>query len=372
MAVACQRSAQTLAPRIPFRSSGYPPRVTPTTPTILWLDPTQIRFASHIASVTPLQVIAWGCPPGSARSLTEDPATAFPKATHFDNPRRILRDNEPALFLQLTAAPAADAPFDGPPSDDPEFAAECRDRRITLASLEPTPANAAECAGFSEGGAPDPARFLPLLLDAPILRDAAEAIEHFAPVRTVTISSRAPAHSGSLAARLFDAMHLLHALLGLPESIDAAHAAPSAPGAGPPATNRALRKIRGDLTANLRVGLQRAASITVSDRAGQWFRGVTLLGENGCLRLDEHAFEHLDPEGNLIDSSSVPPEILHPDPAVNAIAHALRRLLDPHRPPLAPIDHRAVLAMCQAAVLSASTAQAEAPQTILRIANARL
>ncbi len=372
MAVACQRSAQTLLQHIPFRSAGYPPRVTPTTRTILWLDPAQIHFASQIADVTPLEVIAWGCPPGAARSLTEDPAAAFPDADQYDNPRRILRDNEPALFLQLSPSPAADANSDASPADDPEFAAECRERRITLASLEPTPPSVADCAGFSVVGAPEPARFLPLLFDSPILRGAAEAIEHFAPVRTVTISSRAPFYTGSLAARLFDAMHFLHALLALPESIDAAHAAPSAPGAGPPATNRSLRSIRGDLTANLRVGLQRAASITVSDRAGRWFRGVTLLGENGCLRLDEHSFEHLDAEGNLIDSSSVPPEILHPDPAVNAVAHALRRLLDPHRSPLAPIDHHAILAMCQAAVLSASTAQAEAPQTILRIAHARL
>ena len=347
----------------------------PSTPsytrTILWLDPQQVAFAHHIAQTVPLKVIAWGFPPG-ARPAADDPTEAFPDATRFDNPRRILRDNEPAFFLQLSGAPAADAPGDGPPSDDPEFMEECRDRAITVASLEPTPATASACSEFSHAGAPDPAHIIPLIRDTSAWRDAAEAIEHFGPIRTVTISCRAPARTGSLAARLLDAMHLFHALLGLPESIDAAHAAPSAPGGGPPVTSRSLRRIRGDLTANLRVGLQRAASLTVSDRAGQWFRGVTLLAESGCLRLDERGFEHHDPEGALIASSSVEPERLHPDAAVDAVSHTLRRLLDHHRPPMAPIDHRTILAMCEAAVLSAATGQAESPQTILQIARGGL
>ena len=274
------------------------------TPTVLWLEPDQAPFARAVADGAGLRVDRVGCPPAAARGPAEAVAEAFPDAEPFTDLRLALGDREGGLALLLSAGPAERAPGDDAPGpcDDPGFVGAARRRGVALLTTEPSPATCLEAARF--GGADALVPVVPLLRDAPAFRAATDALEDFGPVRTVGVSARCGVGAGSLAARLYDAMDLVEALLGLPETVDASVVSRHTTGApGAPAPGASLRRVRGDLTAHLRHGPNRAAALVLSDRGGAWFRGVTLLGDEGCLRLDEQGFQRFDPEGRLVDES---------------------------------------------------------------------
>ena len=68
---------------------------------------------------------------------------------------------------------------------------------------------------------------------------------------------------------------------------------------------------------------------------------------------------------------SVAKEILTPIYGVSGpVAESLARLLDPGIPDPGPADHATLLAMGQAALLSARTGQAESPATIKHMVGA--
>src|SRR5690606_18382430 len=99
-------------------------------------------------------------------------------------------------------------------------------------------------------------------------------------------------------------------------------------------------------------------------------------GDNGRIRFDERSFEHISEQGQTVDSSgggrrrSAAPDDGIDDPAIEAVADGIKRMLDPHAPKSPPVDLGAVLAICEAAILSARTGQPESPATILRMARA--
>lgn len=340
--------------------------------TLLWLRPDQAALARALSERVALDVAAVGTPPSARATPAADALRdAFPNAQPIDDLRHALTSATFDLALFLSGDPAEPgAPPDASPCEDPEILRYCRTAGITLATLEPAPASAMSCVSLAEANLLGPIRILPLLAHASVMADAADAIATFGPIRTVALAGRASRTAGSLGARLFDAMHLLHSLLGLPESIDASyvpHHGP-APQPGTHTPPESIRRLHGDLTANLRYPPGHAASLTVSSRAGRWFRGVTLLSESGCFRLDETGFQRFDQQGELVDASEPRPS--EGPPGLAAIADALGRLLDRHKPDPRPIDLPPVLAMCEAGVLSAHTGQAEPPAAILRMAGA--
>jgi len=164
-------------------------------------------------------------------------------------------------------------------------------------------------------------------------------------------------------------MMTVHAVLGVPESIDATIITPHQTAGLHRAAPESIGALAGDLTANLRFSSPRAASLTLSDRGGRWFRGVALVGDSGCVRIDDDSFERIDQDGNTVDSTTELREQASPsdDPAVRAVCRQIADAMNPRVPAPAQQDMREVLAMCQAAILSARTSEPEAPSTILRL-----
>jgi len=247
--------------------------------------------------------------------------------------------------------------------EEPAVARAARERNLKILSLEPTPQ--ALVAAMTES--PTAALFGPRFRRTPGFRAASEALHNFGEVATLGFSARSAAGQSRLPARLLDAMDCALALLDLPESIDASVRGPRAASGLRLAAGSALRALAGDLTANLRFPDGRSASLILTDRGGRWFRGATLLGEQGCIRVDENAFEWMDASGALIDSFQSEPDVDTP-PAARVIGDALADLLDPRAEPAAPLDTRRALAMAEAALLSARTGQPESPATMLKMA----
>lgn len=341
-------------------------------PTLVWLRPVQVELVRAVADRAGLRIVAAGGPATGGRGGESAPAGQFDGAESFSDLRQALAQADAecvVLGAPLTAGAVGD-----PAEEERELLALLRARERVAVTLEPLPGGAsrAPADGATAGGLPS---IVPLLRDAPVMRAAVEAFEPFGPARTLTVSMRSGAGHGSLAARLFDAALLVHTLLGEPETIDASVVTPVSASGVHEAPPSSLARLHGDLTANVRFAGARAASLSLSDRAGRWFRGLTLIGEKGCLRLDESGFDLTDPSGAVVDSSRVEtpkrpkgePETVDAG-AAGAVAEAIVRLLDARSPAAAPVDLAGVLAFGEAALLSARTGQGESPSTILRMA----
>lgn len=349
---------------------------TPETPTLAWLEPNQRPLLEAVAAQARLQLIAAGCPSGSARAA----AVRIEGAEEFTDLRSVLTSTEARALLLMTGAGAEPIAAAGEqsPLRDAELLRVCQSRGIAVLSLEPIPAST---SFFTDAPAPGPdsARALPmvpLLTHTKVFADALEAMESIGPPRTLNFSAWSGPGQGALGARLFDAAMVVHALLGAPESIDASIVTRVSVSGVRLAPGETIRELRGDMTGNFRFAGAKAASFSLSDRGGRWFRGLTIVGDAGRMRLDERGFESFTSDGASTDASSHPrrrsaPSSPRPDTdagAVDAIAQAIARALDPRAPKVAPIDHAAVLATCEAAILSARTGQPESPDTILRMA----
>lgn len=283
---------------------------------------------------------------------------AFPRAALIDDARTALAAvDAPLVILGLTPGEGLGAGLGLTAADATNAALRAG---ASVLSLAPLPWALAEAHQWGEWRGR--VHLSPLLRESGVMAQAAEAISLFGPVRAMSFASRGDASQAVLGARLFDAMSLIHALLGTPESIDAS----IIPTAGHADT---LPMLAGDLTANLRYAGPHAATLALSDRAGRWFRGATLLGGGGCLRIDDSGFEVIAPSGETTDRSApVPEEPRGPIGwAVPAIAETIERIFNQQAPASPPLDAEAVLAMCEAAMLSARTGQAESPVTMLRM-----
>lgn len=352
--------------------SPPPAQPKPAHRAVLWLEPQQAELARVVGSLAGVSFVAAGCPQtsGAGRGRSPEIAAAI-GAEPIDDLLRTLAAVEADVAIFLTAARAPDDPS----LDDPALARACLDRNMKVATLEPVPATVAERARFEKAlgaGGVEKIRFIPAMRRSRGFRAAAEVAETIAPIRTIAVGARGGAGQGSLAARLFDAMDVVLGLMGEPETIDCAIAGPATPSGVHLTPGESLRDLRGDLTANLRFGSGRSASLMLSDSAGRWFRGVTALAHGGCLRIDDKSFELIDPAGVTIDRtrSRLSSGAADDPPAAAAIAEQLAALLDPRSPSPAPMDAPLAMAMCEAALLSARTGQGESPSTILRMAGA--
>lgn len=339
---------------------------------ICWLSLDQLALAGQVAERANLRIVGVGSPDRASSAAAELGAPPL------DDLRHALATEEADLFW--IAAPGAFGTGEGA-SEDAAALVAARGRGSLVASLEPIPASATDlAAGWLDqvGGAARPADccvFVPRLRLSRPFREAQEVLESFGPVRSAMVESWRRPSQGSLGAQVYDAMDLLCALLGEPQTVDAAHVAPGAPGRGRGGGRGgdSLRGWRGDLTASLRFDDGRSASLVASDHAGRWNRTVTLLGDAGRLRLFDDGFEWIDPAGEKVDSSRAS---TREQPSgwgaheIAAIGDDLARRLDPAIPAAGPVDHMAVLALCQATLLSARTGQCESPASIHRMTGA--
>src|SRR5262249_33609693 len=143
----------------------------------------------------------------------------FERAEQFNDLRQAVASTEATLVLLAAAIAPGPGRANGA-VEEADLVSLCRSRGVRIITWEPLPSTR------GDGPAPEDAdatgRFAPLLRESRAFAAAAEVLTTFGPPRTLNLGFRCGAGQGSLGARLFDAMHLVHALLGPPESIDAA------------------------------------------------------------------------------------------------------------------------------------------------------
>ncbi len=229
---------------------------------------------------------------------------------------------------------------------------------VQAISIEPFPDSLASASAVSDEG--NTVQLAPLMRRTPGYRSAAEVISTFGEPRCVNVFFRCGKGQGSMFARLYDAMDIIRSLCGEPEQIDAALAGPVP---GLPGVPESLRGLHGSITVNMRFSQNRCACIAVSDQAGAWFRGVTVLGERGCLRIHDDGFEWIDEDGARVDSSLASQPLTYAD----LVADQLVRLLQRRDPGELPLEHGRLLALCETARLSCRTGQSETPRKMLEL-----
>ncbi|MEX2218634.1 MAG: hypothetical protein WD749_07710 [Phycisphaerales bacterium] len=327
--------------------------------TLAWLDPAQLGLVRAVADAAELRIIAAGSP-GRASSVAADLG-----CRPLDDLRSAIATTE--CDLVLIAGPGAFGAGAG--SEDAAAAARAAERGTRIASLEPVPASALEFAGGGWGESPSPVLFCPAGGHWRALRESSELLGAFGPPGTVAVEAWGAPAEGSLGARLFGALEVIHSLVGEPETIEASFVCAGATAGIHALPGESLRGLHGDIAATLRFADGRAATLVASDRAGRWGRSVTLVGPGGRLRIDDAGHEWIGPGGEIVDQTTAE-AASGASHAASAIAHSLTRLLEPALPDSVPQDASAVLGIAQAALLSCRTAQGESPATIRRMVGA--
>ena len=324
-------------------------------PALAWLSPLQAELAAGIAEHAGLRYDLVGCSGGERSGSAADLARAL-DSTPTNDLRSALASSsiEVVLIGSITPEESEHTLL------APDALRALEQRGVRVFSLAPPPGRIGD-PGQGFGTSPGPIEMVPMLRRSPGFQSALTAMETFGSIRTVAISARCASIRGSLGARLVDAMDAALALLGEPDTIDAAISAPE----GAPQQPETLLELRGDCSALLRCADGRSASVSLTDQAGQWFRGVTILGERGCLRVEDDAFEWIDPDGTLIERSER--TISDVDPA-RVIGQSIVRRLSGVVEPEDPKSRLRAIAMAEAAALSARTRQPESPAKLLRLA----
>ena len=310
----------------------------------IWAQPNQTRLLERALAEGPaddrLEVALVGCPDehgavALGTSLNTESCTDL---------RDVLRSDVDVVWLAAPRTLDADA------------RSLVRAATAPVATSSPPPAALSELLGEPDGGMP--AVFIPLLRAGAAFQSAAAALENFGTVHCVHVSSTAGDHQTSRASLALDAFDLVTHLLGEPDEIWAAHAG-DLPMSPDPTVERS-----GHLTAAMRFGTERAASITVSDGGGTWVRRAVILGEGGRLIMTDEGVSWTDPEGV---SQEAPPT----EGQVNAGELAgwhLRRLAAGRDMPRISLEAAVVL---ESARLSCLTRQVEDPQHVRNMIDRR-
>ncbi len=342
------------------------PDAAPSAPRVIaWLAPDQVELVRAVAHACGLELVGGGSPERGHTGGVADALGAAP----VDDLRSALASGEADLIL--IAAPGT---FGSGGANDANAIESARARGVKIACLEPIPPGALELGSggwtrSNHGVRPiDAVRVVPMMRSSRCWRDSGDAIESFGRVRTLHVEALSRPEHGSLGARLHSAMGLVHSLLGSPEIVYASSIGP-VPGISPPAGD-SLRDLQGDLSAILRYADGRAASVVASNLAPTWDHSALLLGDEGRLRLDENTmhWNHHGADETDVHHVTWPKAFAGLTPCQRAVGDAIARLIDPNSPADPPVDHESVLAMSQAALLSARTGQGESPDVIRRLA----
>jgi len=259
------------------------------------------------------------------------------------------------------------------------------DRGVKIATLEPIPAALTQLAeagvrvGASSGRvggaqghggrAGDWALLAPLSRFARPVRELVELLPVIGTPRALSIHALGAPEHGSLGARLFDAADLSLLLLGPAEGVHAVFTAPASPARGihaaPPPPDH-IRGLDGDVSISLRFDGNRAATITASNRAGSHAFALRLLTDRATVTIGaDHLTVHHHGEGVIPVAPAARPD---EDPFIDALTAQLTRYVESGVGLAGQVDFSATLALCQAALLSARTGEAESPGTMLRLA----
>ena len=307
---------------------------------IVWAEPGQAALVREAIEDGPLHLAAVGSPATAAgtrlsEALAADRATTLREA--------ILRDDVDLLWLA------------SPQRIDTDERRLLRAARANAITTEPLPASAADVLADPDEAAT--ARFVLLMRQSPGYRAAADVFETFGERCAANIVLGCGPGQGTLFARLFDAMDLAEALCGRIEQV---HAALWRPLGGVPET---LDGLTGTLTANLRFRFNHCAAVTVSDCAGAWLRRIVLLGTKGCLHIDDGGFQWIAPDGRQVDTHREK-RALSPG---QLVADQVRRMLTAQPGTDPPPDTARLLALCEAARLSARTGGPETPDKVIEM-----
>lgn len=291
------------------------------------------RALSASPQSDPLTLVTWGSPTSRGRETLGDAL----QTTGSNDLRDILRADVDVIWLAAPGTLDADA------------------RTLTRSAIVPVATSAPPCAALADlldepdGGMP--AVFIPLLRAGPAFQAAMTALDSFGEIHCIHVSATAGDHQTSRNALAIDAFDLVTHLLGEPEEVWAAHAGPE------PVSPDPMVERTGHLTAAMRFGHDRAASITVSDGGGSWIRRAVILGEGGRLIITDQGVSWTDPSGATMDA---PPAEGHATAGELAAWH-LQRLAAGKQDPRIALE--AAITM-EAARLSTLTRQVEDPQHV--------
>jgi len=325
-------------------------------PAVVWLTPDLEPLARRVADEAGLTVVAAGCvrvgrasPPTSILSVETSPDLRRAMAEHPDAGVVAL-----ALGAEDRAALAEPDERAGARSTPPIFV--CDPVYESMAAA----ARAAE----SRPGWTQRLRPAPAFAHTPGGSSALAALETYGRVRSMDFAARSARGAPALPMLLLDAMEYVAAALGEPELVDASISGLDAPSSLRLTPGETVLAVAGDLTAHLRFSDDRAAAVSLSDRAGSWFRGATLLGPGGCIRCDDSALEWLSPEGEVVERSDA-------HAGESGIGDLLAGQIAAQwssAPETPAVRRLTAWAIAEAALLSARTGQPEAPATIRRMA----
>jgi len=237
-----------------------------------------------------------------------------------------------------------------------------REHGVLALSCEPMPDGLAEPS--NEGFDAPAASFVPAFVDGRGCSSALDSIEQFGPCRAASLCFLSSSAQGSLFARLFDAMMTVRLLLGHAELIDASMTLPRA------SVPDQLTGLQGTMTLNLRLEQQRTASVLISNEAPGWQReAIIVCDSKQVLRIIDDRADWL---GEPVEARQVEAGQRHGAQATaselgSLIADQLVRLMNMPRDGRGAGDSAALLAMCEAARLSARVGFAEAPGAISRM-----
>lgn len=327
---------------------------------LVYLLPEQCELVHRVAEAANLDILAAGAPGSGGSAIVAD---SLSTERCIDFRHQILELN-PDLVWVLTLDEVGDE----------ERALLQRGSGRPVLTLEPLPAGISDCP--SPNDASNSVVLSPLLRLTQMVGVFNDIRDSFGAVRSINVTMRGHRIHGSLYARLTDAVDITEYLCGSAEQVDAAMSGPL----GEPPDS--LRAMHGHITVNARFTENCCACIHVSDLGASWARGLTILGEGGCIRLTDRVFEWWDQDGKLVDTSTLR-ELSgsrssgkstdgSPDQFAEAfLLDAVRSAFDASRQAATPPSNVArTVAVCEAIRLSLRTGQSESPRKILQLIEA--
>ena len=326
----------------------------------VWCRTDQHDLLRLITDTTGLVPVSMGHTDGGP--IPEWASAVGQAVTRSTDVRHLAETTEADVLLIADPGPFAD----GSDSVDLRSILRAAQRGVAVLSFEPIPSLSLRLLDPAWREASEVAQqrvmTVPMLRRGAMARQLTDLLDGFGPVEAIGVRALCRPGEGSLGARLYETCDLLHALLGVPIGVDAAHS----PGQDSAASTESLRGLSGHLSAVLRFEHGQTASVLASDRAGAWSRSVTLLGPGGRVDGDDRQLVWTDASGSVVESLNT--GLIGDDLAAAVLADDINAALG-RSPRIAPVDQHAVLSIAHAALLSLKTGHAENPREILRISS---
>lgn len=334
---------------------------------MVWANPEQVGMLAGVLSGAGIQVVGAGCPVSAQSGAV---AQGFGCGVQ-DDLRHMLSSERPDLVLLASPGGFGHREVEL----DLTALQHAHEQGVTVASLEPIPGEATEISGSRWGealqtgailGGGEFVRVVPMARRGRLVDELMATLETFGVIRSLSVSIAAPGVYGSLGARMFEAMDLVRTLVGVPGMIDASYQGEGSVVGLHQLPGESMRDLHGVLAGHLRMGDGRGVLLQVSDRVGRSGLMMSLLGDEGEIRVLDEGFVRFDRGGEQIDSFALEADT-KADPSSVRLTEQLIQLCSGVGPVRSPVDHVSVLAMGHAALLSARTGQGETPETIRRL-----